>query len=47
MSMPSVLAHNQRAGATWGSGGEAYDAISESIADGMDHVVNRVWPKPG
>ena len=45
--MPSVLAHNQKASATWGSGGEAYDAISDTIADGIDHVVNRVWPNPG
>ena len=45
--MPSVLSHNLKAGATWGSGGEAYDIISDSIADGIDHVVNRVWPKPG
>jgi 2-polyprenyl-3-methyl-5-hydroxy-6-metoxy-1,4-benzoquinol methylase len=46
-SMPSVLSHNLKAGATWGSGGEAYDIISDSITDGIDHVVNRVWPKPG
>jgi len=45
--MPSVLPHNQRAGATWGSGGKDYDAISETVADGIDHVVNRAWPKPG
>jgi SAM-dependent methyltransferase len=45
--MSSILAHNQKAGSTWGSGGEAYEAISESIADGIDHVVNRVWPRPG
>jgi SAM-dependent methyltransferase len=45
--MSSVLSHNLKAGATWGSGGEAYDIISDSIADGIDHVVNRVWPKPG
>ena len=45
--MTSILAHNQKAGSTWGSGGLAYEAISESIADGIDHVVNRVWPKPG
>ena len=45
--MPSVLSHNLKAGATWGSGGEAYDIISDSIADGIDHVVNRVRPKPG
>src|SRR5271165_1951952 len=47
MSMPSVLSHNQRAGATWGSGGAAYDVVSESVADGIDHVVNRVWPTDG
>ena len=45
--MPSVLSHNQRAGAVWSSGGAAYEVISESIADGIDHVVNRVWPTDG
>ena len=45
--MPSVLAHNQRAGAIWSSGGAAYEVISESIADGIDHVINRVWPTEG
>jgi hypothetical protein len=45
--MPSVLPHNQRAGSTWGSGGEAYEAISENVADGIAHVVSRVWPTPG
>ncbi|MEA2788167.1 MAG: hypothetical protein QOG73_573 [Acetobacteraceae bacterium] len=39
--MPSVLPHNQRAGSTWGSGGEAYEAISENVADGIAHVVSR------
>src|ERR1700712_1979377 len=47
ISMPSVLPHNQRAGSTWGSGGEAYEAISENVADGIAHVVSRVWPTPG
>jgi SAM-dependent methyltransferase len=45
--MPSVLSHNQKAGATWGSGGEAYDLISDSISDGISHLVNRIWPVPG
>lgn len=45
--MASVLEHNLKAGATWGSGGEAYDAVSDSIADGIDHVVNRLWPVAG
>lgn len=43
----AILAHNERAGATWGSGGEAYDRISESITDAIEHAVNRVWPTPG
>ena len=45
--MPSVLPHNQKAGSTWGSGGEAYDAISDSVSDGISHLVNRVWPMSG
>jgi ubiquinone/menaquinone biosynthesis C-methylase UbiE len=45
--MSSVLPHNRRAGSTWGSGGKAYEAISENVADGIAHVVNRVWPTPG
>jgi hypothetical protein len=43
--MTSVLSHSERAGATWGAGGESYDAISDSIADGIDHVINRLWPQ--
>src|SRR5665213_3090384 len=45
--MPVVLPHNQKAAATWGSGGDAYEAISDAAADAMNHVVSRVWPKPG
>jgi hypothetical protein len=45
--MPTVLPHNVKAGATWGSGGASYDTVSESIADAIDHVVNRLWPQPG
>ena len=45
--MPAVLPHNQRAGLTWGAGGEAYEAISENVADAIAHAVNRVWPAPG
>lgn len=43
----SVLAHNEKAGSTWGSGGAAYDRISDSIADAISHTVNRVWPVAG
>jgi 2-polyprenyl-3-methyl-5-hydroxy-6-metoxy-1,4-benzoquinol methylase len=44
--MTQVLPHNSKSAATWGSGGEAYDKVSASIADAIDHVVNRVWPQP-
>jgi SAM-dependent methyltransferase len=44
--MTQVLPHNSKSAATWGSGGEAYDKVSESIADAIDHVVNRIWPQP-
>jgi SAM-dependent methyltransferase len=43
----TVLAHNEKAGATWGSGGAAYDAISELIADSIEHLLARVDVKPG
>lgn len=44
--MTEVLPHNLKSAATWGSGGASYDLVSESIADAIDHVVNRVWPQP-
>jgi SAM-dependent methyltransferase len=43
--MAEVLPHNLKSAATWGSGGASYDLVSESIADAIDHVVNRVWPR--
>jgi SAM-dependent methyltransferase len=43
--MTQVLPHNVKLAATWGSGGESYDKVSETIADAIDHVVNRVWPR--
>ena len=43
--MTQVLPHNAKSAATWGSGGESYDKVSETIADAIDHVVNRVWPR--
>jgi SAM-dependent methyltransferase len=45
--MAGILAHNERAAATWGSGGRDYDRISESIADALAHVVDRLLPQPG
>lgn len=43
----SVRPHNVKAALTWGSGGAGYDRISHSIADALEHVVDRVAPKAG
>jgi ubiquinone/menaquinone biosynthesis C-methylase UbiE len=46
--MTNVLSHNERAAATWGSGGRDYDRISESVSDALAHLVNRIAPpQPG
>jgi SAM-dependent methyltransferase len=42
-----VQAHNEKAAATWGSGGARYDKVSESIADSIEHVLNRLDVQPG
>ena len=44
--MPSVLPHNLSAGSAWGSGGAAFDVVSEHSADAIAHAVDRVWPTP-
>ena len=43
----TVRPHNEKAAATWGSGGAAYDRVSETIADALDHLVARLDPQPG
>src|SRR3990172_12292295 len=43
----TVRPHNEKAAATWGSGGAVYDKVSQPIADALDHVVARVAPQPG
>jgi hypothetical protein len=45
--MADVLSHNERAAATWGSGGRDYDRISEFVSDALTHLVNRIAPQPG
>lgn len=45
--MESVLARNERAAATRGSGGRDYERISELSADALRHVVDRLLPRPG
>ena len=43
----TIRPHNEKAAATWGSGGAVYDKVSETIADALDHVVARIAPQPG
>ncbi|TCZ63196.1 class I SAM-dependent methyltransferase [Roseicella aquatilis] len=43
----AIQAHNEKAAATWGSGGAAYDRISECIADAIEHMLNRCEVRPG
>jgi hypothetical protein len=43
----TIRAPNEGAAAVWGSGGSAYDKVSETIADVLDRVVARVAPEPG
>ena len=45
--MADVLSHNERAAATWGSGGRDYDRISEFVSDALAHLVNRIDPQQG
>ena len=45
--MANVLSHNERAAATWGSGGRDYDRISDFVSDALTHLVNRIIPQPG
>src|SRR4029077_5641470 len=43
----NIRPHNERAAAVWGSGGSAYDRVSATIADALDHVVARLNPQAG
>lgn len=43
----AIQAHNEKAAATWGSGGADYDRVSETIADSIEHVLNRLDIQPG
>ena len=43
----AIQAHNEKPAATWGSGGEDYDKISECIADSIEHLLNRLDVRPG
>jgi SAM-dependent methyltransferase len=43
----AIQPHNQKAAATWGSGGAGYDKVSETIADSIEHMLNRLDVQPG
>ena len=43
----AIEPHNEKAAATWGSGGAGYDLISETIADSIEHLLNRLDVQPG
>jgi SAM-dependent methyltransferase len=42
-----IQPHNAKAAAMWSSGGRAYDEVSRFIAEGIEHCVIRLEPKPG
>jgi SAM-dependent methyltransferase len=42
-----VQGHNLKAQTVWNSAGGRYDEISHSIADAIEHAVERLQPKPG
>jgi len=43
----AIQPHNEKAAATWGSGGAEYERISECIADSIEHMLNRLDVQPG
>ena len=47
MTSSAIRPHNLKAAATWDAGGEAYEGISATIADAIDHCVLRLDPRPG
>jgi SAM-dependent methyltransferase len=47
MSTEVVQPHNQKAAATWNSGGANYEGISRMISDSIEHCIFRLVPKAG
>jgi SAM-dependent methyltransferase len=45
--MNNVQAHNLKAQSVWNAPGGRYDEISRSIADAIEHAVERLQPKSG
>jgi SAM-dependent methyltransferase len=46
MSSPAIQPHNLTAAMTWNSGGSAYDRVSATVADAIEHCVLRLDPRP-
>ena len=47
MRSPTIQPHNLKAAMTWNSGGSAYDRVSATTADAIEHCVLRLDPHPG
>jgi ubiquinone/menaquinone biosynthesis C-methylase UbiE len=43
----AVQPHNHKAQAVWNSPGGRYDEISRSIADAIEHAIERLQPRSG
>lgn len=46
MSTDTIRPHNRTASAVWNAGGAAYEHISHTVADGIEHAVLRLNPQP-
>jgi SAM-dependent methyltransferase len=44
---PAIEERNARSAAVWNAGGAAYDEISRSVADAIEHCVSRLRPQAG
>ena len=47
MEQQTILPHNEKASAVWGSAGISYERISSSISDAIEHCIQRLDTKPG
>ena len=45
--MPNIRSHNEGPANTWSSAGAAYDEVSRSIMDAIEHSINRLNPTRG
>lgn len=46
-TLSSIQPHNLKAADVWDTGGSAYNSISHTVADAIEHCVIRLDPKPG